>query len=225
MGHHAHGEGSSSYIVMGQRESLPGSHQRPQGRRMLRRSSSRECEAERRLLSKRASLPLAAHERLAPHRKEEEDEDEEYAVMSRSISRDAFVSQRGSGGSAAGGSAMAVVVGETRARADGVRGEVGGGGGAPVDSGYMAMLPGVTASPVSLSLSVAVSDVGAKPGADDEYMAMTPNNSVSPPQHICLPISEGYMVMSPTAAAPQTCMEWPCGGAGAAWRAELAVTT
>eukprot|EP00063_Salmo_salar_P018380 XP_013993215.1 PREDICTED: insulin receptor substrate 1-B-like isoform X1 [Salmo salar] len=200
MGHHAHGESSSSYIVMGQRESLPGSNQRPQGRRMLRRSSSRECEAERRLLSKRASLPLAAHERLAPHRKEEEDEDEEYAVMSRSISRDAFVSQRGSGGSAAGGSAMAVVVGETRARADGVRGEVGGGGGAPVDSGYMAMLPGVTASPVSLSLSVAVSDVGAKPGADDEYMAMTPNNSVSPPQHICLPISEGYMVMSPNSS-------------------------
>ncbi|CDQ72121.1 unnamed protein product [Oncorhynchus mykiss] len=120
-------------------KSLPGSNQRPQGRRMLRRSSSRECEAERRLLSKRASLPLAAHERLAPRRKEEEDEDEEYTVMSQT-------------------------------------------------------------SPVSLSLSVAVSDVGAKPGADDEYMAMTPNNSVSPPQHICLPVSEGYMVMSPNSS-------------------------
>ncbi|KAK6317106.1 hypothetical protein J4Q44_G00125060 [Coregonus suidteri] len=84
-------------------------------RRMLRRSSSRECEAERRLLSKRASLPLTAHERLAPRRKEEEeDEDQEYAVMSRSVSRDAFVSRRrGSGGSAAGGLEAGAMVGET----------------------------------------------------------------------------------------------------------------
>uniref|UniRef100_A0A4W5RUL8 Si:ch211-284e13.4 n=1 Tax=Hucho hucho TaxID=62062 RepID=A0A4W5RUL8_9TELE len=187
MGHHAHVEGSSSYIVMGQRESLPGSHQRPQGRRMLRRSSSRECEAERRLLSKRASLPLTAHERLAPRRKEEEeDTDQEYAIMSRSVSRDAFVSGRhGSEGFV-----------ETQARVDVVRGEARGGG--PVDSGYMSMLPGVTASP--FSLSVAVSDVSAKPGADDEYMAMTPNSSVSPPQHISLPVSEGYMVMSPNSS-------------------------
>uniref|UniRef100_A0A4W5RUM2 Si:ch211-284e13.4 n=1 Tax=Hucho hucho TaxID=62062 RepID=A0A4W5RUM2_9TELE len=177
MGHHAHVEGSSSYIVMGQRESLPGSHQRPQGRRMLRRSSSRECEAERRLLSKRASLPLTAHERLAPRRKEEEeDTDQEYAIMSRSVSRDAFVSGRhGSEGFV-----------ETQARVDVVRGEARGGG--PVDSGYMSMLPGVTASP--FSLSVAVSD----------YMAMTPNSSVSPPQHISLPVSEGYMVMSPNSS-------------------------
>ncbi|XP_055798470.1 insulin receptor substrate 1-B isoform X2 [Salvelinus fontinalis] len=201
MGHHAHGEGSSSYIVMGQRESLPGSHQRPQGRRMLRRSSSRECEAERRLLSKRASLPLTAHERLAPRRKEEEeDTDQEYAVMSRSVSRDAFVSRRrGSGGFAAGGLEAGAVVGETQVRVDVVRGEAGGGGG-PVDRGYMSMLPGVTAPPFSLSLSVAVSDVSTKPGADDEYMAMTPNSSVSPPQHISLPVSEGYMVMSPNSS-------------------------
>ncbi|XP_030010517.1 insulin receptor substrate 1-B isoform X2 [Sphaeramia orbicularis] len=92
-GHHAHGEGSSSYIVMGQREGLLGSHHRSKGRRILRRSSSRECEAERRLLS--------------------------------------------------------------------------------------------------------MSDASAKPGTGDEYMAMTPNNSVSPPQHIRQPSSEGYMVMSP----------------------------
>ncbi|XP_021473864.2 insulin receptor substrate 1-B [Oncorhynchus mykiss] len=202
MGHHAHVEGSSSYIVMGQRESLPGSHQRPQGRRMLRRSSSRECEAERRLLSKRASLPLTAHECLAPRRKEEEeDTNQEYAVMSRSVSRDAFVSRRrGSGGFAAGGLEAGSVVGETQVRVDVVRGEAGGGGGGPVDSGYMSMLPGVTAPPFSLSLSVAVSDVSAKPGADDEYMAMTPNSSVSPPQHISLPVSEGYMVMSPNSS-------------------------
>uniref|UniRef100_A0AAZ3SCQ2 Insulin receptor substrate 1-B-like n=1 Tax=Oncorhynchus tshawytscha TaxID=74940 RepID=A0AAZ3SCQ2_ONCTS len=202
MGHNAHGEGSSSYIVMGQRESLPGSHQRPQGRRMLRRSSSRECEAERRLLSKRASLPLTAHECLAPRRKEEEeDTDQEYAVMSRSVSRDAIVSRRrGSGGFTAGGLEAGAVVGETQVRVDVVRGEAGGGGGGPVDSGYMSMLPGVTAPPFSLSLSVAVSDISAKPGADDEYMAMTPNSSVSPPQHISLPVSEGYMVMSPNSS-------------------------
>ncbi|KAF3705949.1 Insulin receptor substrate 1 [Channa argus] len=78
-GHHVHGEGSSSYIVRGQREGLLGSHHRSKGRRILRRSSSRESEAERRLLSKRASLPLAAHERLTPHRKDEDDE--EYTII------------------------------------------------------------------------------------------------------------------------------------------------
>ncbi|CAG02895.1 unnamed protein product [Tetraodon nigroviridis] len=40
-----------------------------------------------------------------------------------------------------------------------------------------------------------------KAGADDEYMAMTPNNSVSPPQHILQPSSEGYMVMSPNSSS------------------------
>uniref|UniRef100_A0A667ZJ44 Si:ch211-284e13.4 n=1 Tax=Myripristis murdjan TaxID=586833 RepID=A0A667ZJ44_9TELE len=173
-GHHAHGEGSSSYIVMGGREGLLGSHQRSKGRRMLRRSSSRECEAERRLLSKRASLPLAGNERLTPRRKEEDDEDdEEYAIMSRSANR------------------------ETRTEKG--RTEVDTGG--TVDSGYMSMLPGVTSPPVSLSLSVGMSDASAKPGADDEYMAMTPNNSVSPPQPICQPSSEGYMVMSPNSSS------------------------
>ncbi|XP_019903480.2 insulin receptor substrate 1-B [Esox lucius] len=201
MGHHAHEEGSSSYIVMGQRENVPVS-QRPQGRRMLRRSSSRECETERRLLNKRASLPLSAHERLAPRRKEdEEDEDVEYAVMSRSVSRDTFVPRRrGSGSSASVGSAAGGVVGETRVKVDRVRGEEGDVGGGRVDSGYMSMLPGVKTPPASLPLSVAVSDVAHKPGADDEHMAVTPNSSVSPPQHIRLPVTEGYMVMSPNSS-------------------------
>ena len=67
-----------------------------------------------------------------------------------------------------------------------------------MDSGYMSMQPGVTAPPASLPLSVAVSESCAKP--DDEYMAMTPNSSVSPPQHIHPPVSEGYMVMSPSSS-------------------------
>ncbi|XP_062342212.1 insulin receptor substrate 1-B [Osmerus eperlanus] len=196
LGLHAYGEVSSSYIVMGQREGLPGSHKHSQGRRVLRRSSSRECEAERKLLSKRASLPMSAQERLAPRRKdEEEDEDEKYAVMSRSVSREALVSSRGSGGERG----RARAVGEARGREDPGRGEPGGGrGGGKVDSGYMSMQPGVTDPPASLPLSVAVSESCAKP--DDEYMAMTPNSSVSPPQHIRPPVSEGYMVMSPSSS-------------------------
>ncbi|XP_030294551.1 insulin receptor substrate 1-B isoform X2 [Sparus aurata] len=186
-GHHVHGEGSSSYIVMGQREGLLGSHHRSKGRRILRRASSRESEAERRLLSKRASLPLAAHERLAPHRKDEDDEDdEEYAIMSANRER-------------AVGGGQHDVVGENRKRAEKSRGEVEAG--AALDSGYMSMLPGVTSPPVSLSLSIGMSEASAKPGADDEYMAMTPNNSVSPPQHIHQPSSEGYMVMSPNSSS------------------------
>uniref|UniRef100_H3C892 Si:ch211-284e13.4 n=1 Tax=Tetraodon nigroviridis TaxID=99883 RepID=H3C892_TETNG len=169
-GHHVHGESSSSYIVMGQREGFLGSHHRSKGRRILRRASSRESEAERRLLSKRASLPLAAHERLTPHRKDDDDEDEEYAIMSQSTNR-------GVGGQRDAG-------GESRKRAEKSRRDVDPG--APLDSGYMSMLPGVT-SP--------------KAGADDEYMAMTPNNSVSPPQHILQPSSEGYMVMSPNSSS------------------------
>ena len=104
----------TNYILMGQRggggvgngnvggptsSSLPGAgapspSSQPQTRRVLRRSSSRECEAERRLLSKRASLPPMALERLAPRlrRGEEEEPDEDaadYAIMSRSTSREA----------------------------------------------------------------------------------------------------------------------------------------
>lgn len=183
-GHHVHGESSSSYIVMGQREGFLGSHHRSKGRRILRRASSRESEAERRLLSKRASLPLAAHERLTPHRKDDDDEDEEYAVMSH-------CANRGVGG-------QRDVGGGSRKRAEKSRRDVDPG--APPDSGYMSMLPGVT-SPVSLSLSIGISDSSPKPGADDEYMAMTPNNSVSPPQHIHQPSSEGYMVMSPNSSS------------------------
>lgn len=183
-GHHVHGESSSSYILMGQREGFLGSHHRSKGRRILRRASSRESEAERRLLSKRASLPLAAHERLTPHRKDDDDEDEEYAIMSQSTNR-------GVGG-------QRDVGGESRKRAEKSRRDVDPGG--PLDSGYMSMLPGVT-SPVSLSLSIGISDSSPKPGADDEYMAMTPNNSVSPPQHIHQPSSEGYMVMSPNSSS------------------------
>lgn len=183
-GHHVHGESSSSYIVMGQREGFLGSHHRSKGRRILRRASSRESEAERRLLSKRASLPLAAHERLTPHRKDDDDEDEEYAIMSQATNQ-------GVGGQRDAG-------GESRKRAEKSRRDVDPG--APLDSGYMSMLPGVT-SPVSLSLSIGVSDGGPKPGPHDEYMAMTPNNSVSPPQHIHQPSSEGYMVMSPNSSS------------------------
>ncbi|KAA0717251.1 Insulin receptor substrate 1 [Triplophysa tibetana] len=69
-------EGGASYILMGHRE---GSHKRAHGRRVFRRSSNRECEAERRLLSKRASLPpTIAQEHLVPCRQEEED-GEDYA--------------------------------------------------------------------------------------------------------------------------------------------------
>ncbi|XP_035481587.2 insulin receptor substrate 1-B [Scophthalmus maximus] len=192
-GHHVHGEGPSSYIVMGQREGLLGSHHRSKGRRILRRSSSRECEAERRLLSKRASLPLAAHERLTPHRKDEDDEDdEEYAIMTQSANKERADLHHASGG-LAGGAGQLDIRGN-RKRADQSR-------GAAVDSGYMSMLPGVTSPPVSLPLSIGMSDASAKPGADDEYMAMTPNNSVSPPQHIRQPSSEGYMVMSPNSSS------------------------
>ncbi|XP_068187802.1 insulin receptor substrate 1-B [Antennarius striatus] len=194
-GHHVHGEGSSSYIVMGQREGLLGSHHRSKGRRILRRASSRETEAERRLLSKRASLPLAAHERLTPHTKDEDDEDdEEYAIMSQTGSRERADVHRGSRALAVGG----VQLEDGRKRGDKSRGEMDTG--AAVDSGYMAMLPGVT-SPVPLSLSIGMPDTGTKPGTDDEYMAMTPNNSVSPPQHIHQPSTEGYMVMSPNSTS------------------------
>lgn len=198
-GHHVHGEGPSSYIVMGQREGLLGSHHRSKGRRILRRSSSRESEAERRLLSKRASLPLAAHERLTPHKKDEDDEeDDEYTIMSQSANRQRADLHHGLGGLAVGGGQLDVG-GGNRKRAEKSRGGVGEG--AAMDSGYMSMLPGVTSPPVSLSLAIDMSDTSAKPGADDEYMAMTPNNSVSPPQHIRQPSSEGYMVMSPNSSS------------------------
>ncbi|XP_061903812.1 insulin receptor substrate 1-B-like [Entelurus aequoreus] len=183
--HHVHGEGSSSYIVMGQREGLLGSHHRSKGRQILRRSSSRDSEAERRLLSKRASLPLAAHERLVPHRKDDDEDDEEYAIMSQCANRE------GPGGVALGRERRDAV-GENRKRFE-KRKEVEAG--APVDSGYMSMLPGVTS-----------------PAADDEYMAMTPNNSVSPPQHMRQPSTEGYMVMSPNSSVSAELGMWDTSG-------------
>ncbi|CDQ62263.1 unnamed protein product [Oncorhynchus mykiss] len=161
---------AANYILMGQRAP---SHQ-PQTRRVLRRSSSRECEAERQLLSKRASLPPMALERLAPrpHRGEEEQDEDvaDYAIMSRSTSGDSFTtcvsSQRDSEMSP----------------------ELVGSGGIVRDNGYMSMLPGGVTQPPS------------KPA--DDYMAMTPNNSVSPPQQIRPPpgSGDGYMMMSPNSS-------------------------
>lgn len=222
------GEEAANYILMGQRRnsaegggnnqgasaSLPasgtptyGSH--PQSRRMLRRSSSRESEAERRLLSKRASLPPMALERLAPHQhpaEEAADEDSaDYAIMSRNTSHESFHSSSSSSkqresamsaGSAGTGGGYLDVAGELKSEATG-----SGTVDLAVDNGYMSMLPGVTQPPVSLaqSLAVTVPDSDSKPA--DDYMAMTPNNSVSPPQQIRPPLtSDGYMIMSPNSS-------------------------
>ncbi|TRY96716.1 hypothetical protein DNTS_032200 [Danionella cerebrum] len=183
-------EGGANYILMGHRE---GSHKRVHGRRVLRRSSNRDSEVERRLLSKRASLPpTSTQERLFALRTgEEEEEEEEYAVMSRSESKESFTTRRGSGGLAS-----TSMVQEKSAN-KGVSTK-GGPEDSSIDSGYMSMLPGVTAPPATLSLSVSGSDAVSKDG--DEYMAMTPNSSVSPPQHIRRPTNEGYMMMSPNSS-------------------------
>lgn len=242
------GEEGANYILMGQRggggggggsstqgsltsNSLPASGtllcgSQPPSRRVLRRSSSRECEAERRLLSKRASLPPMALERLAPRqRRAEETADEDsadYAIMSRSTSRESFHSTSSStqiqhpqsvmgAGSVGGGGGYLDVAGE-------FKGEGGSGAGGSVDlgvdNGYMSMLPGVTQPPISLSQSLAVSvpDSDSKPA--DDYMAMTPNSSVSPPQQIRPPTSDGYMIMSPNSS----CSPDQRGGlSGGAW--------
>uniref|UniRef100_A0A146ZV70 Insulin receptor substrate 1 n=1 Tax=Fundulus heteroclitus TaxID=8078 RepID=A0A146ZV70_FUNHE len=176
----------------------------PQTRRVLRRSSSRECEADRRLLSKRASLPPMALERLAPQQRRAEDpadgDSADYAIMSRSTSRESFAStclstQRESTmGSCVGGGGYLDVAGELKA-------ECAPGAVAGVDNGYMSMLPGVTQTPVSScqTMTVSVPESDSKPA--DDYMAMTPNNSVSPPQQIRpLPASDGYMIMSPNSS-------------------------
>ncbi|KAK1787512.1 hypothetical protein P4O66_016008, partial [Electrophorus voltai] len=182
-------DASTGCILARQRD---GSHKRVHGRRVLRRSSSRDYEAERRLLSKRASLPPSSvQERLVPRRRdEEEEEDEDYAIMSRSASRESFTSRRGSGSSATTSSGQPENSADKGVNTREVPEDVS------IDSGYMSMLPGVTAPPASLSLSV--SEVESKGG--DEYMAMTPNSSVSPPQHIRVPVSEGYMMMSPNSS-------------------------
>ncbi|KAM3857427.1 insulin receptor substrate 1-B [Diretmus argenteus] len=225
------GEEAANYILMGQRGGGGGSNEgnstssslpaqgitacgsQPPTRRVLRRSSSRECEAERRLLSKRASLPPMALERLAPrpHRGEEpaEEDSADYAIMSRSTSRESFASstsssiQRdsGMGAGSAGGGGYLDMAGEFKGEGGGGGGGGGGGIDISVDNGYMSMLPGVTQPPASLShsLSVSVPDSDSKPA--DDYMAMTPNNSVSPPQQIHPPpASDGYMMMSPNSS-------------------------
>lgn len=212
------GDEGANYILMGQRSSeggntnqgslinspmpapgTPSSSSQSQTRRVLRRSSSRECEAERRLLSKRASLPPMALERLAPRqRRAEEPTDEEsadYAVMSRSTSRESFTTTSSSTQrqSVASGGAYLDVAGEFKT-------EGGGSIDLGVDNGYMSMLPGVTQPQSSMSHSMAVSmpEMDSKPA--DDYMAMTPNNSVSPPQQIRPPTSDGYMIMSPNSS-------------------------
>ncbi|XP_035004256.1 insulin receptor substrate 1-B isoform X2 [Hippoglossus stenolepis] len=237
------GDEGANYILMGQRSgggsgsnsnqgsltssSVPAPGTPPCGsqshtRRVLRRSSSRESEAERRLLSKRASLPPMALERLAPHqRRAEEPADEDsadYAIMSRSTSRESFTSPSSStqresvmgAGSAGGGGYLDVAEFKSE-----VSGGAGGGVDLGVDNGYMSMLPGVTQPPESLSQSLAVSvpDSDSKPA--DDYMAMTPNNSVSPPQQIRPPpTSDGYMIMSPNSS----CSPDQRGGlSGGAW--------
>ncbi|MED6231579.1 hypothetical protein ATANTOWER_030845 [Ataeniobius toweri] len=191
---------SSSQLVPGK----PTNGSLPQTRRVLRRSSSRECEAERRLLSKRASLPPMALERLAPNqRRAEEPADEDsadYAIMSRSTSRESFASSCSSTqkestmGSSVGGGGYLDVAGELKT--DGGPGAVAG-----VDNGYMSMLPGVTQPPVSSCQTVTFSVPESDSKPVDDYMAMTPNNSVSPPQQIHpLPMSDGYMIMSPNSS-------------------------
>ncbi|KAJ8008309.1 hypothetical protein DPEC_G00103500 [Dallia pectoralis] len=209
---------AANYILMGQRggagevgapisgsqsaeacSSSPSQH--PLTRRVLRRSSSRECEADRRLLSKRASLPPMALERLAPRpRRGEEEPDEDaadYAVMSRSTSRESFTTSSSSSSrresemspGGGGGGYLDVSV------------ELSEGGVVPRDNGYMSMLPGRAAQPpvaLTHSLSVSLADSESKPPGD--YMAMTPNNSVSPPQQIRAPQGDGYMMMSPNSS-------------------------
>lgn len=207
----------ANYILMGQRGSeavsanqgnltnspkptpgTPGSSSLSQTRRVLRRSSSRECEAERRLLSKRASLPPMALERLAPRqRRAEEPTDEEsadYAIMSRSTSRESFTTTSASTQrqSVTSGSGYLDVAGELKTEGGSI--DVG------VDNGYMSMLPGVTQPQVPMSQSIALSVPESDSKPPDDYMAMTPNNSVSPPQQIQPPVSDGYMIMSPNSS-------------------------
>lgn len=198
------GDEASNYILMAQKgasNSFPTDNSLPPTRRVLRRSSDRECDTERRMTSKRASLPPMALERLGTYRRggDVEIEEDNYAIMSRSTSRESFSSRQDSE-STVSGTRYLDVAAESKAEAgscgsDGLTiGKVGG------DNGYMSMLPGVTAPPVSLShsLSVAVSD--SKPA--DDYMSMTPNNSISLPQQIHLPTSttDGYMMMSPNSS-------------------------
>lgn len=200
------GDEAANYIIMAQKgasNSLLHDGSLPQTRRVLRRSSGRECDTERRMISKRASLPPMALERLGTYRRggDVEIEEDNYAVMSQSTSRESFSSRQDS--ESVGVTRYLDVATDSKAEAgscgsDGLT--IIGNGNVAGDNGYMSMLPGVTAPPVSHShsLSVAVSDY--KPA--DDYMAMTPNNSISLPQQIHVPSSttDGYMMMSPNSS-------------------------
>lgn len=202
----AGGDEATNYILMAQKgasKSMPANNTLPQSRRVLRRSSSRECETERKLVSKRASLPPMALDRLASFRRggDVDIEEDNYAIMSRSTSRESFSSRHDSESSTSGTRYLDVAA-ESKVETgnneqDGLA--VPDGGKTGSDNGYMSMLPGVTAPLVSFShsLSVSVSDSDSKPA--DDYMAMTPNSSISLPQQIHLPSSgkDGYMMMSP----------------------------
>lgn len=201
------GDEAANYILMAQKgasNSLPIDNSLPQARRVVRRSSGRECDSEHRMISKRASLPPMALERLGTYRRggDLEIEEDNYAIMSRSTSRESFTSRQDSE-STVSGTRYLDVPAESKAEAGGCGSDgstVTGNGNVGGDNGYMSMLPGITAPPVSHShsLSVAVSDSKLA----DDYMAMTPNNSISLPQQIHLPTSttDGYMMMSPNSS-------------------------
>ncbi|CAG5929205.1 unnamed protein product [Menidia menidia] len=227
------GEDGANYILMGHRGAGNGNqgsatpNTQPgtpaggsQSRRVLRRSSSRECETERRLLSKRASLPPMALERLAPcQRRADEpagEDSTDYAIMSstgrESLNPACSTGRESAASASAGGGEYLDVAVEFKTEG---AGGTGGGVDVGVDNGYMSMLPGVTQPPASLSQSLAVSVPDSDPKPADDYMAMTPNNSVSPPQQIRpLPTSDGYMIMSPNSS----CSPDQRGGlSGGAW--------
>lgn len=201
------GDEAANYIIMAQKgasNSLPTDNSVPQTRRVLRRSSGRECDTEHRTISKRASLPPMALERLGTYRRagDVEIEEDNYAVMSQSTSRESFSSRQESE-STVGGTRYLDVAAESKAEPGscGLDGStITGNGIVGSDNGYMSMLPGVTAPPVSLSHSLSVAVPDSKPA--DDYMAMTPNNSISLPQQIHLPTSttDGYMMMSPNSS-------------------------
>lgn len=201
------GDEGANYILMAQKgasNSLPTDNSLPQTRRVLRRFSGRECDTERKMISKRASLPPMALERFGTYRRggDLEIEEDNYAIMSRSTSRESFSSRHDSE-STVGGTRYLDVAAESKAEAGSCGSDgstVTGNGIIGGDNGYMSMLPGVTAPPVSLSHSISVAVSESKPA--DDYMAMTPNNSISLPQQIQLPTSttDGYMMMSPNSS-------------------------
>ncbi|KAK1153604.1 insulin receptor substrate 1-B-like [Acipenser oxyrinchus oxyrinchus] len=183
-----HPLGEADYIAMGRQDGRGGGPANPPPsqppRRVLRRSSSRESEAERRLQSKRASLPPMPLEKLTPGLPRRrvpqdlgaagEEGEEDYAVMSRGASQRSFAPR------VAGGSYLDLPGSQSQAsEAQPTR-----------DNGYMAMLPGVANGGQDERAAGQV----VKP---DDYMAMTPNSSVSPPHQINPLPSDGYMMMSP----------------------------